>query len=104
MSQALLDRVVECQSGLIAALDARDSDAINAAVSELHAALDALKQEGAFRSCSRETLDHAIKQAHAARIRTNILADWTRQRIDRLAQIRGHAPARTTASYANSGI
>jgi hypothetical protein len=38
-------------------------------------------------------MDRALRKADAARIRVNILSDWTRQRLDRLTELRGGQPA-----------
>jgi hypothetical protein len=95
-----LDRVIDCQEKLIEAIDRRDASAIETATTELSGALSALREQGAVRDSDRAAVEHAMKQAEASRIRVNVLSDWTRQRIDRLEEIRrGTAP-----SYGNKGI
>lgn len=90
----VLNRVVECQDEMIEALDARDAEAIERASVALAEALRALSGEGALRETDEETVERALLKADAARIRVNILSDWTRQRIDRLSEIRsGSSPS-----------
>ena len=95
-----LEHVIACQGQLIEALDARDAGAIEVATVELADALGALGGEGAFYGVEAGRVDHAMRQAQAARIRLNVLSDWTRQRIDRLAEIR----CGSTPTYSNKGI
>lgn len=83
-----LEQVIDCQQRLIAALDARDVTAIETATFELSDALISLRANGAVYDVQPDRLNLAMKQAKAARIRVNVLADWTRQRIDRLAEVR----------------
>jgi hypothetical protein len=83
-----LEYVIRCQQRLIAALDARDAAALETATSELSDALTALRANGAVHDVERDRVDYAMKQAQAARIRVNVLSEWTRQRIDRLAEVR----------------
>lgn len=94
-----LEHVIACQDRLIGALDARDGPAIEVATVELADALSALDAEGAFYGVETNRIEHAQRQAEAARIRVNMLSDWTRQRIDRLAEIRSGAPP----TYSNLG-
>lgn len=83
-----LQHVISCQQRLIEALDARDPEALETATAELADALAALKSFGAVYGISEAELSHAMKQAEAARVRVNVLANWTRQRIDRLNELR----------------
>jgi BioD-like phosphotransacetylase family protein len=99
MSATALDRVVDSQAALIAALDSRDADAIFEAVDQLEAALAILRGEGVVREQTRDKIEHAVRQTQAARIRTNVLSDWTRQRIDRLAELRGQTAGRPVGTY-----
>jgi len=95
-----LEHVIACQGQLIDALDARDASAIELATVELADALGALGANGAIYGVDPSRVDHAIRQAQATRIRVNVLSDWTRQRIDRLAEIRsGSKP-----TYSNKSI
>ena len=84
-----LDHVIACQERLISALDSRNAAALEAATAELADALTQLRANGAVYQTDSNRLDHALRQSEAARIRVNVLADWTRQRIDRLAEYRG---------------
>ena len=95
-----LEHVIDCQQRLIAALDARDVAALESATTELSRALVPLQTNGAVYEVMPARLDHAVKQAKAARIRVNVLSDWTRQRIDRLAELR----AGPSATYGNKRI
>ncbi len=86
--------VISAQTRLIAALDERVPDNIVAATSDLAAAISLLKasQTHGVAAQAIAQLDHAARQSEAARTRVNILSDWNRQRIDRLAELRGVAP------------
>lgn len=83
-----LEHVIDCQQRLIEALDARDAAALERATVDLSDALSVLKANGAVYDVEPARLGLAMKQAQAARIRVNVLSDWTRQRIDRLAEVR----------------
>lgn len=81
--------VLNCQAALIAALDSRDADAIRMASAELGVAMEEL-------SIGRGTIDRSmlelgLKQTEAARIRVKYLTAWNRQKIDRLAELRGQS-------------
>lgn len=91
-----IESVIACQERLIAALDARDVEVLEKATSELDRALNDLQAHGAVREQDGSQLDFALRQSTAARIRVNVLADWTRQKIDRIGEIRQH-PATTYA-------
>jgi hypothetical protein len=86
-----LDHMVACQDAMIAALDSNDAAMIERATCALASALGQLQGQGAWHTEAsvRATLDHAIKQSDAARIRVNCLSHTTRQRIDRMAALRG---------------
>jgi hypothetical protein len=85
---------------LIAALDSRNASAIEAATRTLADAVAAVRAQDSWRENGgvRDRLSHALKQTDAARIRINYLSDWTRQRIDSIAELRG---AGLTQTYAN---
>jgi hypothetical protein len=93
---SVLEDVIDCQSRLIAALDARAVDSIEAESLTLAKLLKDLPDE----PIDAAHLGHARKQSEAARIRVNILSDWNRQRIDRLAELRGQGAATPTGTYA----
>lgn len=88
---SVLDHLIHCQNRLLSALDARDADAIGNATTALYHAIDGVEAEGAWteQTTTRAQVDHALKQTEAARIRVNILTDWTRRRIARLSEMRG---------------
>jgi hypothetical protein len=97
MTMGGIDALISCQDALIAALDARDAAGIEKATADLAAAVQAVKAQDVWRTATggREKVDHAIRQSDAARIRVNYMADWTRQRIDQLNELRRGAPAMT---------
>jgi hypothetical protein len=99
MTTALIDQLITAQATLIVALDRRDADAIETATKALGAAVAALRSQDAWRESGdmRERVSHALKQTDAARIRVNYLSDWTRQRIDSIAELRGGISAQTYA-------
>lgn len=94
MTSDPLAQLIDCQDRLIAALDSRSSDEIAAASMALAGAVATLKKSSAalVGRQDRAGLDHATRQCEAARLRVNILSDWTRQRIGRLAELRSGAP------------
>ncbi len=91
MNQDILDRVTECQASLIDALDSQDVDAIEKSTGDLAAMLDEISSLRPFppKTDDNARLDYAIRQSNAASMRVNYLSSWTRQRIDRLAELRG---------------
>jgi hypothetical protein len=101
MTAALIEQLITAQSTLIAALDTRDAVAIEQATQALGSSVAALRAQDAWRESGdmRERVSLALKQTDAARIRVNYLSDWTRQRIDSIAELRGGAP---TQIYTNA--
>jgi hypothetical protein len=97
MTAALVEQLITAQAALIAALDSRDASAIEAATRALADAVAAVRAQDTWRESGgvRDRLSHALKQTDAARIRINYLADWTRQRIDSIAELRGGASVQT---------
>jgi hypothetical protein len=91
MNSAVLDLVISCQEALLDALDARDVCAIESVSAALAKALAEARNADSWSDSGtlRQKVDHASKQATAARIRVNCLSQWTRQRIDRLNELRG---------------
>ena len=87
--------ILECQARLIAALDARDADAIQSASAALSAATEELRRHSG--NADRQLLEFGLKQAEAARIRVKYLTAWNRQKIDRLAELRGQSNGNTYA-------
>ncbi|RST31552.1 hypothetical protein HMF7854_12420 [Sphingomonas ginkgonis] len=95
-----LERVIDCQERLIEALDQRDVSAISIASTDLAGALETLSGSDALDRADEARLDRAVRQAEAARIRVNVLSHWTRQRLERLGEIRGQA----TLRYGNRAV
>ncbi len=100
MTSASVEAVITAQQALIAALDGRDAAAIESATRTLAETIVTLRAQDGWRESKpvRDRLSHALKQNDAARIRINYLADWTRQRIDSIAELRGGGLQQT---YAN---
>lgn len=95
-----LDALIAGQAALIAALDSNDVSAIEQATKEMAHALEAVRgAELSLDTRAADDLDYAMKQSHAARIRVNCLSEWTRQKIDRLEQIRGVKPIISHSNY-----
>jgi hypothetical protein len=100
MNALQIDQLIAQQEALILALDSRDATRIEQSTAILNETLAAMRAQDAWhdKSDMRERVNHALKQTDAARIRINYLADWTRQRIDSIAELRGGASPQT---YAN---
>jgi hypothetical protein len=84
------DQLIICQDALIAALDARDPEQIEAATADLASAVQRVKAQEVWRpgDGERDQLNHALRQSDAARLRVNYMANWNRQRIDQLNILR----------------
>lgn len=97
MNDDQIEAVITAQGALIAALDAADVAAIEAATRDLAALIESVRRSGSIRASNgtKSRVDHALKQGDAARMRVNYLADRTRQRADRLTAHRGGARAAT---------
>ena len=93
MRTSAINRMIERQHQLLAALDSRDVAALETAVAALAEAVAAAKVPDAWIDDGelREKLGTALRQNDAARTRVNILTDWTRQRTARLAELRGQS-------------
>ena len=89
----MIDLIIARQTDLIAALDAFDADAVIAASRALAEALAVLPQDKD--DIDPEQLAYGLKQAEAARIRVKYLTAWNRQKIDRLAELRGQSAPHT---------
>jgi hypothetical protein len=89
------EHLIERQTELIAALDAGDADAIIAVSANMAAILRTIRDDAA--KCNPKHIEQGLKLAEAARIRVNYLTAWNRQKIDRLAQLRGQATGTTYA-------
>ena len=96
-----LERIVARQSDLIAALDAQDATAIIAATESLAAAIS-LAKNGPMQFdnyASKERMAEALQIANSASIRINYLMHWTRQRIGKIAELRGNVPSGYRSCY-----
>ena len=99
MTAARIEDLITAQAALIAALDTRDAAAIEATTRAVADAVGAVRAQDSWREGEgvRDRIGHALKQSDAARIRINYMSDWTRQRIDSIAELRGSVPATTYA-------
>jgi hypothetical protein len=87
--QLSFQAVLDGQARLIAALDAYDADAIESASAALSEAMENLRVNRG--DIDRPLLEFGFKQTEAARIRVKYLTAWSRQKIDRLAELRGQS-------------
>jgi hypothetical protein len=96
-----LDSIIRRQSDLIAALDAQDASAITHATEALAAAITLSKNSPQQRDFAppAERVAEALQQANSASIRINYLMHWTRQRIGRIAELRGQPMNGYRTSY-----
>ncbi len=103
MSAAVIDRLIDAEEALIAALDGDEADAIEQALTYFADAVDGLRGVAGWRDTPDVVtrVTHALQLADAARIRTAYLADRTRRQIARLAAI-GQRPA--ALSYGRNGM
>lgn len=90
MSADHIEAVLDCQTDLIAAIDTQDAGAIIRASEALAAAVAQLGDVETWPAepMAAERLRGALRQNQAAAIRINLMAHWTRQNIDRLAELR----------------
>ncbi len=95
MSSQALDALIAAEHALIAALDAGDAAAIETATADYRIALDQVQAIGGWRrdDAIKARAREALALADAARVRVNVLADLTRQRLRLLAAGRGAAKA-----------
>ena len=102
MSDSALQQLSDAQSALIAALDARDVDAIEAANAAIAVAVEEVRVVGGWnvRPDLREELIQVLKSAETARGHINALADKNRRNLDKLISL-GSAPR--AAAYGRSG-
>lgn len=96
MSAEQIQAVIDCQADMIDAIDAQDATAIIRASEALAGAVSRLRDADGWPSdpLVADRLRHALRKNQAAAIRINLLAHWTRQRIDRLAELRGQPASR----------
>lgn len=93
MSAERIQAVIDCQADLIDAIDAQDAPAIVRASEALAAAVAQLRDADGWPAdpLVADRLRDALRKNQAAAIRINLMAHWTRQRIDRLAELRGRS-------------
>ena len=91
MSAESIEAVLDCQTDLITAIDTQDAGAIVRASEALAAAVSKLRYVDHWPAdpLAAERLRAVLRQNQAAAIRINLMAHWTRQKIDRLADLRG---------------
>lgn len=91
MSEAALQQLDEAQAALIAALDAHDVDAIDAANLAVAGAVQAVRAAGGWRDrpSLRDDLVRILRSAEAARGRVNALADRNQRDFDKLISLGG---------------
>jgi len=104
VNDAAVERLIGSSEALIAALDAHDVVAIEAALPAFGESVQALKSTGGWQRSPRlpARVAEALKLAEAARVRVRYLADRTRQRIDMLAVAAGRFDC-TPATYDRPG-
>jgi hypothetical protein len=104
MNNDVIDRLIGSSEALIAALDAHDVDAIEAALPVFGKSVADLKSPGGGLPSPglKARLDKALTLADAARARVRYMADRTQQRIDMLAQAAGRFDC-TPATYGRPG-
>ncbi len=93
MSSDALDAVIAAERALIAALDACDAAAVEASTADYRHALGRVKAIDGWRQDDtiKTRANEALALADAARVRVNVMADHTRQRLQLLAAGRGQA-------------
>ena len=90
MSTRAIDMLIDRQAALIKALDSGNISEIENATQEMASAVKAVRAQSVWHERSElDRLNYAMKQTQAARIRVNYLSDWTRQKIDQFADLRG---------------
>ena len=98
MTSSDIETIIAAQVSLIEALDSGQVLAIEATTARLSGILASVRHGGAIADMDRGRVDHALRQAEAARSRVNYLADRTRRRADYLDRKRGGASASTYAA------
>jgi len=102
VSDVALQQLGDAQAALIAALHARDIEAIDAANMAVAVAVEDVRKAGGWREhpALRDELIQILKNAEAARGQINALADQNRRNLDKLISLAG---APRTAAYGRSG-
>lgn len=91
MSDTALQQLDDAQAALIAALDAHDLGAIDAANNAVAHAVEQVRAAGGWRDRPglRDDLIRILRSAEAARGRVNALADSNRRDLDKLISLGG---------------
>ena len=91
MSDSALQQLSDAQAALMAALDAHDVDAIDAANAAVGVAVEEVRVVGGWRERPglREDLIQILRSAEAARGHVNALADQNRRSLDKLISLAG---------------
>jgi len=102
MSDIALQQLNDAQAALIAALNARDIAAVDAANAAVATAVEDVRKVGGWRERPglRDDLIQILKGAEAARGHVNALADQNRRSLDKLISLAG---APRAAAYGRSG-
>lgn len=100
MSDAVIADLIAAETAIIAALDADDIDAIEAALPLFGDSVKRMKTVTTWRQTPgiADRLLHALAQADAARVRVRYLADRNVRRMDLLATAAGRFDC-TPATY-----
>ncbi|MBB5686461.1 hypothetical protein [Sphingobium boeckii] len=96
MMKSAPEVVLESMEKLSRALGGRDCSAIETAVTEVAAAVDAVRGVGAWRATPelRATLKKALAVAESARMQANVMSDAADRQLEALAALRpGHVAA-----------
>jgi cytochrome c556 len=90
MAPDALQQVEDAQAQMIAALDRFDLAALKSANAALAEAVQHLREQDNHQDNAqdKDALDRVFRQNHAARLRTNYLANDVRQRLDALTDLR----------------
>jgi hypothetical protein len=102
VSDGALQQLGDAQAALIAALNARDIEAIDAANMAVAVAVEDVRNAGGWREHPRlrDELIQVLRCAEAARGHINALADQNRRSLDKLISLAG---APRTVAYGRSG-
>lgn len=101
-----METIIQLQSELMGAIDARDAGEIETKTRDLARALDQIRNRGAMVVGEKLKTDvsHALKQTEALRTRVNFMALHNREKMERLDQMRGASMPHVYANPRNIGI
>lgn len=99
-----VESIIAIQATLMEAFDSRDVARIEATTKDLARALEQVRQRGAILAGDklRTDLSYALKQTEALKTRVNYLALRNREKIEKLAQMRGAAMPHVYANRRNA--